>query len=333
MRGQGRHVTVMRALAWDPIRDRFHLVEEPLPHPGPTDVLVRVEACGLNPVDAKIYQWRTMAPAMRAGWVVGLDVSGWVAAVGREVTGWKVGDRVLYHGDMMRPHGGLADFALHDHRALLKHPDLPAEVAAASPCAGWTAWRALVDKLDVRDKSSLLIAGGSGGVGSFAVQIARHLGVPQIIATSSAPIMAMSASLARQRSSTGARARCGRSDPGAHRRRLGVAAALDTVGGDNDIFRADLLAFEGSMVELVGTVRPDAYRDAFMRALSFHQLSLGAGLRNGRAGLKRLLDAGAPGLETAGGGRDRRSAPRDPHARRCRHGADRDAIPADRRQA
>ena len=93
---------------------------------------------------------------------------------------------MLYHGNMLRPHGGFAEFAVNDARTLVRHPDVPAALAAATPCAGWTAWRALVDKLHASDKDTLFIAGGAGGVGSFAIQIARALGVRRVITTASA---------------------------------------------------------------------------------------------------------------------------------------------------
>ena len=87
-----------------------------------------------------------------------------------------MGDRVLCHGNMFRPHGGFAEFTIQDSEALVPHPDLEAGVAAATPCAGWTAWRALHDKLRAYEHSSILITGSSGWVGSFATQIAAHFG-------------------------------------------------------------------------------------------------------------------------------------------------------------
>lgn len=281
----------MRALTYNPANDQFVVQELPQPVPGPHDVLVRVHACGLNPVDAKIDQWHAMASAMHAGWVPGLDVSGEIVALGSDVTGWQVGARVLYHGDMFRPHGGFAQFALQDARALVRHPDVPAALAAASPCAGWTAWRALVDKLRIAGAESVFIAGGAGGVGSFAIQLARHLGVRRIITTASSA----NHDYVRQLGATDAIDY--RVDDVAARimeltGREGVPFALDTVGGDNDILTASVLGYEGQMVELVRVVRPEAYPDAFMKGLGFHQLSLGSGHRHGPRGREMLVAAG-----------------------------------------
>ncbi|WP_199911756.1 alcohol dehydrogenase catalytic domain-containing protein [Dongshaea marina] len=153
----------MQALTFDPNRDRFTLKKQPLPTPGPTEVQLKVVACGLNPVDSKIREWKSLAPDMDDNWVPGLDVSGVITELGEEVEQWKVGDRILYHGDMLKPHGGFSEYAVHNAQTLLPHPNIDPIKAAATPCAGWTAWRALMDKLKIDACDSLLIAGGSGG--------------------------------------------------------------------------------------------------------------------------------------------------------------------------
>ncbi len=281
----------MKALAYDPATDRFSVAGQPTPSPGPHDVLVRVHACGLNPVDAKIDQWQAMAPDMDAHWVAGLDVSGEIVARGADVADWQVGERVLYHGDMFRPHGGFAEFALQDARTLVRHPGVPAALAAATPCAGWSAWRALVDKLRVQDADSIFIAGGAGGVGGFTIQLARHLGVGKIITTASranpAYVHALGATDAIDYRTEDVVAQVLALTAG-----QGVPFALDTVGGDNDIVAASVLAYEGQMVELVRVVRPESYPDAFMKGLGFHQLSLGSGHRHGERARATLVEAG-----------------------------------------
>jgi NADPH:quinone reductase-like Zn-dependent oxidoreductase len=148
-----------------------------------------------------------------------------------------------------------------------------------------------VDKLHVQGMDSVFIAGGAGGVGSFAIQIARHFGVQRIITTASGPnhdyVRLLGASdvvdyhtedvVSQVMALTGGQ---------------GVPAAVDTVGGDNDIITASVLGYEGQMVELVQMVRPDAYPDAFMKGLSFHQLSLGSGHRYGQRARDALVEAG-----------------------------------------
>lgn len=281
----------MKAVTFDPQNDQFHVSELPMPAISDTDVLVKVDACGLNPVDAKIRYWKTAVAAMDKTWVPGLDVSGHIVEIGKSVTRWEVGDRILCHGDMFRPRGGFAEYTVQDAEAVIPHPEVSAEMAAATPCAGWTAWRALKDKLRINEHHSILITGGSGGVGSFAVQIAAYFGLQTIIATCSAKnhdfVDDLGAThvidyknedvVAKVLEMTG---------------QQGVSIGLDTVGGDNDIVVANSLGYEGQMVEIASVVRPAQYNDAFMKGLSFHQLSLGAGHRNGPAAKEALIEAG-----------------------------------------
>lgn len=282
----------MQALTYDPGSDAWRRESLPVPTPGVHDALIRVRACGLNPVDAKIARWKHRVPDMTAEWVAGLDVAGEVVAVGAEVHGWKPGDLVLTHGDRLRPHGGLAEYTVQDARTLIPLPrSVPETVAAATPCAGWTAWRALHDKLRIRAEDTLLVAGGSGGTGSFAIQIARLAGVKTIIATTSEAnadfVRALGATqvidyrkedvVARVRDITGGR---------------GVSRGLDCVGGENARRVADSLGFEGEMVGLVEPLAPAAYANSLLLGLSFHQISLGAAHGHGDAGRETLVRAG-----------------------------------------
>lgn len=281
----------MQALTYDPAQDLWFRQTLPMPVPGAHDVLIRVVACGLNPVDAKIALWKHRVPEMAAGWVAGLDVSGEVVAVGSAVEGWRPGDRVLTHGDRMRPCGGLAEYTVQDARTLIAHPAVPPAVAAATPCAGWTAWRALHDRLRIRPEDALLVAGGSGGVGSFALQIARNAGVKTIIATTSEA----NAGFVRQ---------CGATHVVNYRREdvvarvleitggRGVSKGLDCVGGESARLVADCLGFEGEMVGLVEALAPAACANAIPYGLGFHQFSLGSGHRHGDSGRATLVRTG-----------------------------------------
>jgi NADPH:quinone reductase-like Zn-dependent oxidoreductase len=194
---------------------------------------------------------------------------------------------------MFRPHGGLAELTVQDARTLVRHPDgIDPATAAATPCAGWTAWRALHDRLGVSADDTLLVAGGSGGVGGFALQIARDAGLRTVIATTSARNAEYAAALgathvidytredvvARVHAITGGR---------------GVTKGLDTVGGENARLVADSLGFEGEMVELVDVVDATRFAHAFDLGQGFHQLSLGSGHRNGATGRETLTRTGA----------------------------------------
>ena len=249
----------MKAITYQREQDTFTVSELPQPVlQSPFDVLVRVHAVALNPVDAKVNFWHGMVPDMNDNFVGGLDVSGEIVAIGKQVTGWAVGDRVLYHGNMRRVHGGFAEYALQDARTLTAHPNVPAEFAAATPCAAWTAYRALVDKLNIESRSSIFIAGGAGGVGSFAIQLAKHFGVSKIVTTASTAKHSYVKKLGAThvidyRSDDVAEQIMNLTDG------LGVDVALDCVGGDNDLLAASVLGFEGQMVELVKTVQPELY--------------------------------------------------------------------------
>lgn len=70
-------------------------------------------------------RWKTMAPDMDADWTPGLDVSGEIVEVGARVANWKVGERVFYHGNMLRPHGGLTEYAIHKAETLIPHHRFP----------------------------------------------------------------------------------------------------------------------------------------------------------------------------------------------------------------
>ena len=80
-----------------------------------------------------------MVPDTDDTFVGGLGVSGEIVAMGSAVSSWRVGERVLYHGNMRRPFGGFAEYAIYDSRTLTAHPDVSDTLAASTPCAGWTA--------------------------------------------------------------------------------------------------------------------------------------------------------------------------------------------------
>jgi NADPH:quinone reductase len=158
-------------------------VEIELPKPSPTgrDLLVKVEAVSVNPVDTK--QRKVDSPAPR---VLGWDAAGTVAAVGPEVTLFKPGDAVYYAGDVTRP-GCNSEFHLVDERIAGRKPGrLDFAQAAAIPLTAITAWEAFFDRMKVQPDKSILIIGGAGGVGSIGIQLAKIAGLT-VIATASRP--------------------------------------------------------------------------------------------------------------------------------------------------
>lgn len=159
----------------------------PEPRPGPRDLLVRIEAVSVNPVDAKLRAPRPQVEAQPR--VLGFDAAGVVEAVGSEVTLFQPGDEVYYAGDVTRP-GCNAQYQLVDERLAGPKPTtLDFAEAAALPLTTITAWELLFERMpfdfDAEDNGrSLLVIGGAGGVGSIAIQLARHAGF-RVIATAS----------------------------------------------------------------------------------------------------------------------------------------------------
>ena len=155
----------------------------------PHDLLVKVEAVSVNPVDTKIRRNSTPGGEAR---VLGFDAAGIVAEVGEEVTLFKPGDAVWYAGSNLRP-GTDSEFHAVDERIVgLKPASLDFAEAAALPLTALTAWELLFDRIGVKQGSgagrrSLLIVGGAGGVGSIAIQLVRVLTELTVIATASRP--------------------------------------------------------------------------------------------------------------------------------------------------
>lgn len=164
-------------------------VELPIPEAGGHDLLVRVEAVSVNPVDTKLRAPKSKIEATPR--VLGWDASGVVEAVGDQVTLFRPGDAVFYAGDITRS-GSNADYQLVDERIVGRKPEsLKHAEAAALPLTAITAYELLferisIDRAGANTGETLLIIGGAGGVGSVAIQLAKSAGLI-VIATASRP--------------------------------------------------------------------------------------------------------------------------------------------------
>ncbi|MDB6000184.1 MAG: zinc-binding alcohol dehydrogenase family protein [Rhizobacter sp.] len=161
----------------------------PDPTPGARDLLVRVRAISVNPVDTKVR--RGVAPEPGQAKVLGWDVCGIVEAVGAEVSGFKQGDRVYYSGSIVRP-GANSELHVVDERiAALAPRSIDDAQAAALPLTTITAYELLFDRLGVPQGGgagqTLLVIGGAGGVGSILIQLARQMTQLKVVATASRP--------------------------------------------------------------------------------------------------------------------------------------------------
>jgi NADPH2:quinone reductase len=165
-------------------------VEVPKPEPRGRDLLVRVKAVSVNPVDTKVRAPKDKVET--APKILGWDAAGIVEAVGEEVSLFSVGDEVYSAGSITRQ-GCNAEHHLVDERIVGRKPrNLSFEEAAAMPLTTLTAWEALFDRMGValrppedRPAGTLLVIAGAGGVGSIAIQLAKRLAGLRVIATAS----------------------------------------------------------------------------------------------------------------------------------------------------
>lgn len=178
--------------AYLPIVNPESLLDVTLEQPIPTghDIVVAVDAVSVNPVDTKVRKPKDKIEDSYR--VLGWDAVGRVAAIGPDVTLFKVGDPVYYAGSIARP-GSNSEFQLVDERIVGHKPkSLNNAQAAAIPLTAITAWEGLFNRLQISQDSNsksktLLIIGGAGGVGSIAIQLAKTLTTVKIIATASRP--------------------------------------------------------------------------------------------------------------------------------------------------
>jgi NADPH2:quinone reductase len=211
--------------------DLFEKRDVERPQPGPGEVQVRVIAAGTNPVDAKM-RANGGSRGLEAPIILGADISGVVEGVGPGVTDLAPGDEVYYTPEVFGPrgNGSYAEYHVASADIVAKKPaSLSHEEAAAVPLAGGTAYEAIVRRLAVRVGETVLIYGGAGGVGSFAVQIAKAAGA-RVLASAGPDnqeiLEELGAHVALDYRSQDV-ARISLDDTGGQ----GVDAVLDTVGG------------------------------------------------------------------------------------------------------
>jgi NADPH:quinone reductase len=161
------------------------------PTPSEHELLVKIAAVSVNPVDYKIRQGSAKNTVLETPKIIGWDAVGTVEAIGSEVSLFKVGDKVFYAGDLTKQ-GSNAQYQVIDERIVGKKPvTLSNEASAVIPLTGLTAWEILFDRIRIspeKDKGkSILIIGGAGGVGSMAIQLAKKIAGLEVIATASRP--------------------------------------------------------------------------------------------------------------------------------------------------
>ena len=179
--------TTMKAAVLTQAGMPLQLAELAVPTPGPGQVLVRVAAAGLNPLDTKIRAGKAAHARHPLPAVLGIDLAGTVVAIGADVAGWRVGDEVYgMTGGVGGVQGALAEYAAVDAALLASKPaSFSMREAAALPLGFITAYEGLVDRAGVHAGQRVLVHGGAGGVGHLAIQLALANGA-QVFATGSA---------------------------------------------------------------------------------------------------------------------------------------------------
>jgi NADPH:quinone reductase-like Zn-dependent oxidoreductase len=177
----------MRALVLHRPGDPFTLTEVPLPTVSAGQVLIRINASGVNPLDTKVRAGQAAHARVELPAILGMDMAGVVESVGPQVTNFRPGDEVYgMVGGIGGLQGTLAEFAAVDADLLaIKPANLSMREAAALPLVFITAWEGLVDRAQVHAAQKVLIHAGAGGVGHVAVQLAHASGA-QVFATVSA---------------------------------------------------------------------------------------------------------------------------------------------------
>lgn len=166
--------------------DQLFEIETPRPELNARDVLVKISAISVNPVDTKV---RSGSIPTHSRGILGWDAVGEVVEIGSEVENFTAGDRVWYAGDLTRE-GSNAEYQAVDERIISLAPkSLSDDEAAALPLTGLTAWEMLFDRFGITQQSSgsILIIGGGGGVGSIAIQLLKAKTAMTVIATASRP--------------------------------------------------------------------------------------------------------------------------------------------------
>lgn len=293
----GAPAATMSALRVDGYGETPAVAQIATPTPGPGQVLVKVAAAGLNPLDVKMVAGYLQGffPIEEWPYTIGTDLSGTVAALGPDVTFWNVGDRVVARTDPSAG-GAVADFAVVPAEQLTAAPSsLPLTVAAGIGTAAATAWQALHEIANVQAGQTVLVHGGAGGVGHIAVQMAVRAGA-RVIATAAPDETDTALRMGADQviDFTQIDFRTAVSD---------VDIVLDTVGGEVEAASLDVLKPGGLLVAL--PMPADAERAAArgLRAESVVHLSdakrLGTVVREFDAGLEILVDRVVPLSEAA----------------------------------
>ena len=248
--------------------DAFELSEVPKPVPGAGQVLVRVHATSINPLDYQVrrgdYPDLVPLPA-----ITGHDVSGVVEEIGAGVTAFAPGDEVWYTPQIFDGPGSYAEYHVAAENIIGKKPATLSHLEAASlTLVGGTAWEALVVRAGLRVGESILIHGGAGGVGHVAIQLAKAMGARVITTVREANFefaRSMGADVVIDYVKEDYVEAVMRETAG-----QGVDVVFDTIGGDTLARSPDVLAQLGRLVSIVDIGKPQNLINAWGKNASYH---------------------------------------------------------------
>lgn len=291
----------MQALLVDAVNSSFRLIDLPVPKAQAGEVLVRIKASGVNPLDGKIRTGKAGHARQPLPAVLGMDLAGIVETLGEGVTRFDVGDEVYGMATGIGGiQGSLAQFAAVDAELLAHKPrNVDMREAAALPLVFITAWEGLIDRAALRAGQTVLVQGGAGGVGHIAVQIAQALGAT-VFATGSEKHKALIESFGA--TAIDYRTQTVEQYVAAHTEGVGFDVVYDTVGGATlDASFAAARTYGGHVVSCLGwgmhSLAPLSFRAATYSGV-FTLLPLLSGQHRSRHGeilreATLLVEAGA----------------------------------------
>ena len=248
--------------------NKLTIQEVPKPQPKPNQILTRVCATSINPVDYQTrrgdYQNLVKLPA-----IIGVDISGVVEAVGETVTNFQVGDEVYYSPRLFGESGSYAEYHVADEDIVAHKPvNISHLEAACFPLAAGTAWECLVTRGQLQVGESVLIHAGAGGVGSFAIQLAKAMGA-YVFTTCSANnhdlVRKLGADCIINYQTEGYTAAIAQKTQG-----RGVDLVIDTVGGTTIQRSMEIIRPYGRLVSIVDVATPQSLLTAWSKNITVH---------------------------------------------------------------